>query len=129
MRYNQRQVLLTHEELVELCREWQETLQLQDWTVAVAILRGRDMTHVDNSAQVYYVQRTKEARIAILDPVDYPESNIFPQDMEQALVHELVHLHVAPIWDDESDHEVQGEQAVNCLANALIAAKRAGNRE
>lgn len=123
MRYQPKEVLLSLDELTALCAQWQETLRLQDWMVSLSIARARDMDG-PKAAQVRYTIKTKTAAISILDPVDYPPSESFPHDMEQALVHELLHLHFAMFWSEIEDYEVSAEQAVDLIACGLVAIKR-----
>jgi hypothetical protein len=72
------------------------------------------------------VLEAKKAFIKILDPIDYPGECVFPQDQEKTLVHELLHLHLAA-WTDDSENgrtPVHGEQAIDCIAEALVEMKR-----
>jgi hypothetical protein len=59
---------------------------------------------------------------ARLDSVDYPLDCMVPQDMENALVHELLHLHFAPLED--SSGNLFTEQAIESIAPGLITALR-----
>lgn len=108
------------EELQVACAEWQKRLRLQDWVVQAKISRNRDVGDKSQGHCRWVIQK-KMATILILDPLDYPEDTMHPQDMEQTLVHELLHLHFAP-FDDEVDtpKEVAIEQATDCIAYALV---------
>jgi hypothetical protein len=72
-----------------------------------------------------WVLPRKEAIIRILDPVDYPENKIFTQDMERTLVHELLHLHFAPLAIHDTD-EILLEQAMHGIDGALVRLNRNG---
>lgn len=108
------------EELHEKLIEWQKRLRLQDWVVKVKIARNKDVAEKSQGHCNWVIQK-KMATIIILDPLDYPDDTMHPQDMEQTLVHELLHLHFAP-FDDEVDtpKEIAIEQATDCIAYALV---------
>lgn len=125
-------VLLTEAELQDACRYWQGVLGLQDWRIVLKRVRfsayGSEQKAKGGEVQVSHDKKT--ALIRITEPDDYNEQANRaidgPQDMELTLVHELVHLHFAPLW-----HVIKGdvenrfeEQAVNALSLALIALKR-----
>lgn len=112
------------EELQEKLVEWQKRLRLQDWIIKARITRNKDIK-AKSQGQCHWTIQTKLATILILDPVDYPEDTMHPQDMEQTLVHELLHLHFAP-FDDEVDtpKEIAIEQATDCIAYGLVQLHR-----
>lgn len=118
-------VILTEDELREKCAEWQRILRLQDWDVIVSIDRASNLIS-DCQGQCEWTLPTKQARIRILDPVDFPPESRWPQDMEQTLVHELLHLHFAPFdrFERESLEHVTMEQAIDLIAGALVNLKR-----
>jgi hypothetical protein len=66
----------------------------------------------------------KEAVVSILDPVDYPPDSAWEQDMEQVLVHELLHLHFPE--PEGNDLHMLYEQGVQMTALALVDLKRQG---
>jgi len=117
------EVILTKEQLQEKLIEWQKALRLQDWIIEAKIVRGRDM-NVECVAQVNWVLSKKMATISILDPIDYPPDCMAERDMENDLVHELLHLHLAPINDhfskDDSIYTMFEEQAIESIASGLI---------
>lgn len=117
----------TQEELEQKLSYWQKRLRLQDWIIEVRIVRGREMDD-DYAAQVNWILPKKMATISILDPVDYPPDLMSEQDMENDLVHELLHLHLAPIHEHYGN-ECQKyitfeEQAIESIAFGLIDAER-----
>lgn len=117
-------VTFTEQELCELCSEWQETLKLQDWEVGLAIAREIDFKR-QVQAECSWVLPKKMALIKIIDPIDY-HNEVFLQDMEVSLVHELLHLHYAPFdnFDNESLECVCMEQSIDLIAKALVKLKR-----
>jgi len=127
------EALLSEEELKQLCVEYQEILRLQDWRNKIRIMRGYEFDNEDAEGQVKYTLSRKEALIYILDHVDYESTHAFPQDMEVTLVHELIHLHFAEVSDRcekaEVDITVPLEQAIHCLAEAIVTLRRSARRK
>lgn len=91
---NNKEVIFTDEQLQEKLKQWQERLRLQDWLVKVKIGRQREM-QLNRLGEISFNTHTKTARITILDPIDYDDWG--KQDMENTLVHELLHLHFSGI--------------------------------
>ncbi|WP_028983321.1 hypothetical protein [Sporolactobacillus terrae] len=120
------EVILTADQLKEKLDYWQKRLRLQDWLIDLKITRKRDM-EFDSQGECNYNLLKKMAVIRIVDSVDYDACAAFPQDMEWCLVHELLHLHFAPLHverDDEAE-----EQAVDLISNALVTVARETNVE
>lgn len=121
------EVVLTDEQLQERLKYWKEKLRLQDWIIEVKLSRGRDMMEGTNAC-VNWVLYKKMALIKILDPIDYPGELMGERDMENDLVHELLHLHFAPINDHFGENgEVYNtfeEQAIESITSGLISAER-----
>jgi len=109
--------------LVELCRKWQRILRLQDWDIKVQV--SYDLGSYQ--AESCYKLPKRMAIIKVIHPDAYQERNfLWPQDMEESLVHELLHLHLAA-WqaDDERTMEwVAKEQAIEAIARALVELDR-----
>lgn len=119
-------MILTEQELKEKCLEWQKILNLQDWDIKPGIYRNSRFETVGSQAECNWVLKKKMATIRIVDPVDYPNNIQWPQDMEQSLVHELVHLHIAPFDESKSGslEEIMMEQATDLIAKAMVKLKR-----
>lgn len=119
------EVIFTEEQLQQKLLEWQKRLRLQDWIIKVKLARERDMNIGGVQGEVFWVIEKKMATIKILDPIDYPPDEMEPQDMENILVHELLHLHFAPLrYDDFS--EIAEEQAIESIASGILSAYREG---
>lgn len=116
----------TDDEVQEACEKWKKILRLQDWVTKSGIYRERDMRLDGCNGECEWQLKTKIATIRILDPIDYPENLIIEQDMEKTLVHELLHLHFAPLYADTDDKSIDDaqEQAIDCIANALVNLNR-----
>ncbi len=125
------EVILTEDDLKQKCKEWQEILSLQDWDVKPGIYRADSFKTEGSQAECDWVLKEKMAIIRILDPVDYPENKLWPQDMEISLVHELIHLHVAPFDETKAGslQEIMMEQATDLIARALVRLIRASKRK
>ncbi len=121
------EVILTEDELRILCAEYQKTLRLQDWRVHIKV--GRlPKGDEDDDATVYYSVENKVATICLCDPTYYPEDSLEPQDMELSLVHDLLHLHLAPLGLSEDDrHSKDAEIAVESMAEAVVNLRRAAH--
>jgi hypothetical protein len=122
--------VLTQEELNELCAEWQNTLRLNHWDIYAAITRNSDFSDEGNEGEIDYFLEKGDAAIRILDPIDYPQDTPFRQDMEQTLVHELLHLYFAPFQPNKEKDELKyayWERAIDDLAKVLVKIKREQN--
>lgn len=119
-------VIYTQEQLIEKCAEWQKVLRLQDWTVDLQLKRERDFTNKDCNAEIGLNEQKKIAFIKVIDPVDYQPGQIRFQDMEEDLVHELLHIHFWPLTRGEEGENLAEEQAINIIAKALIHISRRG---
>lgn len=120
-------------DLSDLCARWQMILRLQDWDVEVIYSRDRDFNSPGCQAECRIADTLKKAHIRIQDPIDYDSSG--PQDIEQSLVHELIHLHMHSFTQgvakgngqgkvNDSAEYVQFEQAVELLATAFTGLYR-----
>ena len=116
---------LTADELQVLCKEWQDRLRLNEWDIVVNIYRAREFYNEGCIGENTWELRKAESIIRILDPVDYPENTRFPLDMEQVLVHELLHLLFAPFEPNDKtlQHDFM-EQTIDRLAKVLVDMKR-----
>lgn len=122
------EVIFTEGELKEKLKEWQGKLRLQDWMINVEIVRQREMSQMNRLGEVEFNVYAKTANISILDPVDYDDWG--KQDMENTLVHELLHLHLAGICyhfgKNDEVYAVMEEQAIEGITSGLISASRTG---
>ena len=103
----------------ECCRQWQQLLKLQDWDVSVTI---ESLDNEDIEGDVTWVLEKKFADIRLTS--EHPDA-MRPYDMEQTLVHDLLHLHFAP-FDAKSKtvKAIAQEQTINAIASALVNLKR-----
>jgi hypothetical protein len=114
---------MTESELQELCAEWQSRLGLAHWKMSVRFGDPNEMGSC--IANESHQPEFETALIKILKPSAY--SGLFPQDMEQSLVHELLHILVSPLEPEGGYHGTQDflfEQTIDRLARILVALKR-----
>jgi hypothetical protein len=106
---------------------WQQRLNLQDWNITVAMARTGELKP-KTLGNIHWDLPKKTALIHVLDPADYhlPFREML-QDMEFTVVHELIHLELAPILSDlqRSDaNRREEEHSVNHLADAFLKLDR-----
>ncbi len=120
---------MTKPDLKALVAEWQFRLKLQDWDVRVRYCRRYDMPAAQGECR--YTPEDKKAVVTILDPNDYEPNDFWPQDVEETVVHELLHLHLGTIVtiDAKDDRSTVQEQVINAIAHALVETKRMAARK
>ncbi|MDD9147833.1 hypothetical protein OYT88_04620 [Sporolactobacillus sp. CQH2019] len=117
------EVILTDKQLQERLKYWQERLRLRDWDIEAEIVPLSAMDDQTHGGENTYLLQSKASRISILNHGDYQNMNcIIPHDMEETLVHELLHLHFAP-FDSEKNY-MPIEQAIESLAKAFVETDR-----
>ncbi len=106
---------------------WQKRLNLEDWNVSVAIVRSSELKP-KTLGNIHWDTDKKTAIIRVLDPAEYqmPFREML-DDMEFTVVHELIHLELAPVLSQFSRNEAnrrEEEHAVNHMADALLKLQR-----
>jgi hypothetical protein len=106
---------------------WQRRLNLQDWNVTVVMARATELKP-KTLGNIHWDLPKKTAVSHVLDPADYhlPYREML-QDMEFTVVHELIHLELAPVLSDlqRSDANRRDEEhSVNHMADALLKLDR-----
>ena len=109
---------------------WQKRLNLQDWTITVEVSRASELKP-KTLGNIHWDLDKKTAVIRVLDPADYhmPTMQAMLDDVEFTVVHELIHLEMAPVLADMQRNEAnrrEEEYAVNRMAEALLKLDRAG---
>ena|ERR1017187_7183391 len=120
---------MTQDELQEmeaLCEWWKCKLRLSDWEIKLLIVRQWDIQ--GNAGTCNFTVSNRTAVVKLLDPMDYDSSSLWPQDMEQTLVHELLHIHMGTFSETAtgSAEERFEEHAVDGLSKAFVEIKRMG---
>ena len=102
---------------------WQKRLNLQDWDVALEVVRSTQL-RPKTLGNIRWDAEKKTALIRVLDPADYrlPHGEML-DDMEFTIVHELIHLEMAPVLSrfarSDADRSEE-EHAVNHMTDALL---------
>lgn len=112
------------EKLRKLCRVWQARLGLAHWQIDVYVVRGSEIE--DNMAQVMYNTESEVAMIRLKDPNDC--HGLVKQDMEESIVHELLHVLMDPLISGKASPGIFYEQMLDRLARVLIKLGRAQER-
>lgn len=106
---------------------WQNRLGLKDWKISVVMSPAGDLKP-KTVGNIHWELDKKTAVIHVLDPADYHMP--FPEmlkDMEFTVVHELIHLDMAPVLSElqRSDaNRREEEHAVNHMVEALLKLDR-----
>lgn len=111
--------------LRKLTTFWKKVLRLMDWDI---YLQEAVTGLPDNGcqAQVRYDLCRKTAVVSLNDPKELTEFERALYDEEADLVHELLHLVLAPLWmfkEKTEEQEFAEEQIVNLLSSALLKLK------
>ena len=115
----------TQRQLDAWIREWQRVLRLQDWRVNIALARENEMPDTGMHGQTWIHPEHKRARIWLRHPLDYQDRGGCEDDIEQTLVHEIVHLHFERFYDkNESPTQTAQETAIDLIACGLVELKR-----
>ena len=112
-------------EAQECCVYWQRQLRLSDWLVKVSIVRRYDLP-AGRVADCTYDLRSKSASVRLLDANDFhPACEFADRDHEIGLLHELMHLHIAPFDPKpETLEQWMSEVAIESTAQALVLINR-----
>lgn len=131
-----RENLLNLDQLAEAAEWWMGGLGISDWTVDIKLKRGFDIE--GHKGECSYTLSLQRGTIKILEPDDRP-TDVDPLDMEEILVHELLHLRTAA-WDlagQAGDLGMSGkplnslciEQPIQRLALLLVSLRRASTHK
>jgi len=116
----------SQDELELLLEYWMCKLGLNNWEICVKFVRSCSMP--DELGNVTYVLSSKQAVIKILRYEDYKEANYdFEWDMEETLVHEILHLQFAKLsCNNEEDGAEYREMhsIIEDTARQLVNLKR-----
>lgn len=115
---------MTQKRLDALVAKWQKELRLQDWTITASICRSYDMPDSDLAGNISMNFDLRLARIKLLSVQDQ-NCDWFIRDLEEILIHELLHVH---FWSFDPDltkvQQSSEEQVLNALAACLYRNSR-----
>jgi hypothetical protein len=112
---------MTNEHFQGLVQYWRKILRLQDWDLTARLARGYDLE--DKEGRCSQWPKLKLIEIEVLDPIDFRPGT--HHDVEETLVHELLHVHFCSLdqkW--EGAEQVLYEQAIETMAWALVKLNR-----
>lgn len=119
---------MTQRKLERLCRLWQKRLRLQDWKIKTLVLIAPDEElSLDVEDETDLHGRTTHAPSEMeVDQMCVRND----QFAERTLVHELLHLRLAPFsgilrehpWKLNREDKAAQEQAINLLADSFLQA-------
>ncbi len=120
---------ISQRKLDSIRREWQEKLRLQDWRISSKFVPQSDIneqTNTDDSVgYCRHMDETKTAKIGVLRPEDYKDyHDPRSKDIENTIVHELLHCHMGVFYDDTRAVQVKVEQIIEIVTEALLNEKR-----
>src|SRR5262245_11743902 len=102
---------------------WQRNLSLDDWKISIVMCRRSDLK-ARTLGGVRWDKTKRSAVISVLAASEYQiPVNDMLDDMEQTIVHELIHVHLAALPRSEASRRDE-ERAVNHLARALLKLNR-----
>jgi hypothetical protein len=106
-----------------LLAEWQKTLKLRDWDIAVEVPEK----NIESQGSCLFYPSVRQARITLCHPRYKPKETITLWDMEVTIVHELLHVkfNCVPLNKGET-HLNEFEAAIDGTAQILVNLKRAG---
>jgi hypothetical protein len=103
--------------LDRVMRQWQKRLGLQEWNLTLRVVRQSQLDP-DSWGTAEWDASTMTGVINVLDPRDYNlKGSELKLDMECTIVHELVHIQLAPI---AGNHGHVREDVVNRIMTALM---------
>lgn len=113
----------------KLLNEWIDRLGLQDWAIVLRYNCNPDELRLENvNGETEYVSSIKSAVIRLLDP-KYSEGGITKYDLEEIIVHELLHIKFSIIGINPKDFasavvDETIHRLIDDLARAFVNVKR-----
>ena len=106
---------------------WQVRLNLRKWKIAVLVVPAGDLK-AKTLGNIHWDVLTMSAVIRVLSPEDYnPKVKNILDDMEETIVHELIHLSLVPFQPEngKTDEERGTEEVViSKITQAFLALDR-----
>lgn len=116
---------MTLEELQIFCQEWQAILRLQDWDIDIRFVDREEIEDGRRGADIEWFAEKQCAKIRVLDPTQQRKDPFVPYNPELSVIHELLHLHLAPFAPDQGTPlQAAEEVAVHRISEALLKLKQ-----
>ena len=95
---------------------WQKRLRLQDWDITIKKAKPKRLEIKGAVGRVEYSVDSKVATILISEKLKSKK------EIERTIIHELLHLHLAPIsqFCEGDCYETFEEQAIESITKALL---------
>jgi hypothetical protein len=117
-------------DLEALLAKWKPILRVSDWEIKIKWVKQYAMGNNDADGTCCHTAAAKAAVIKILEPEDFdPGSGLWLQDVEDTVVHEMLHLHFAALPRHEGTDHIVFEQAIVSLTSALLDRDRAPKQQ
>ena len=113
---------MTDADLQSLLTFWQKTLRLQDWQIITRFCDSTEL-HIPSDYGNCRIRAQQKSAVILIRRQGVGEDP-FPFTEEEALVHELLHLHFEPFEVQTEPGHTAEEQAINLIAGALVELKR-----
>ncbi len=106
---------------------WMAELDIS-WDIELCIKRFDEMKGIHG--RVYMTEEKRMACIWLLDPRDTDPDEMRRYDPEVTLVHELVHIMLAPFSKDKvgTHRDIVSEQCVHATSKSLVRMSRAARK-
>lgn len=121
-------------ELRGIMLDWVKILHLEDWNIQLDICDKKEMTDEYGQINAGFVEQlpvSLQAKIKIINPKCYEQVQqsqlwFFPQNMEETLVHELLHLEYEPFKprDEDSGEYLMWHRQLDKTAKLLVQFKQ-----
>ncbi len=128
MLYREQECILTEQQMKAKIEYWKEILGLDAWEIKFAFKRRKDIP-TDSQAYVEWKLSKSSAFITMVCHEDY-DNNLWSQDMETSLVHELLHIKCAAFdtFKVGTLQDTMHEQVIDSMAKILVTMDRERHR-
>lgn len=108
-----------------MVQKWAKILRLQDWDITIEMVDKKDLTLGNVAGEISWNREHQHAEILILDPSQLKE-NMMETDIEETVIHELLHLHACPFdtFESETPEYYALELFINRVSQALYKLER-----
>lgn len=108
-----------------MVQKWARILRLQDWDITIAMVDKRDLSLENVAGEISWNREHQQAEIRIMDPSQRP-ADMMETDIEETVIHELLHLHACPFdtFEVDSAEYYALELFINRVSQALLKLER-----
>lgn len=118
---------MTNKQLQARLKFWQKRLRLQDWDITAEFSLAKDIQNEGALGETRIIPNWKTADIKLLSVSEMSEDDLRNGDIEQTLVHELLHLHTDALFymtDQSKPLSIINEQLIEAISHALVELDR-----